>query len=877
MLNSIKKARSYTEAMRSGQVKHQAVPRAFSAPPSGYGFYGQGTHYAQVLNYTAWAFIAIQALIREIAGGKAPNLGNVTERPEEDLRKSKSLWHAKSYAGTVRKNLGGPQEHEQFEPWPKNHPGVVLFRNPNSPYVAYDLWAYHTLFFHLSGECHWWALRDRMGIPRELWIIPTHWKRNITGPDGMPVAYEIRAPWGQVQYALAKDVVSFYEHSPLSMWEGLAVTTACGRWLDIYDSVMTTQLAMFKNGADPSLHVELDESYPNPDDAMLTRYYAKWFRRFQGETNAGLPVVTGPGVKVTKIGSTPSEIGFEASEEAIRNRVLAAFGVPQALVTGDPTVDTCHDEQTECLTAAGWVKYDQITEQTKVACFDAGTSRIVYRRPTKIIKVPYKGNMYRWKSVNAGLDALMTPKHKVWIKNQKLRGKKGKTHNPQWHKREVGTLAPSQDYRILTAAPAACATPAEVVIDPQRRDQGSTGPKPRLPVHIDPMDWVRFLGWYIAEGSTHIGERSDRPGLRSEVVIHQSVGSEHVEEIDRVIGATGLPFRKYLNANRNCWGWSCCDHGLAVHLKEHCGDGALNKKVPDYVKDWPAEYLAEMLSCMVDGDGTKYTKVAWGYFTGSKQLADDVQEVATKAGWRSSIVSRFQTDKKIGDRKIKDSLQYRVNILLDGAERLVLKKHRSVEEYDGIVWCLEVPTGIFVTRRNGCTLISSNSAYAPQRTFTRFTVNPKLTYMSQRITEKLLRPHWPNGCCWWDDRTPNSQEDIIKEIECRAKFGAISPNQVAAMFGAEPWPHGGDDPYAPDGSETNWATGKQRQNDVEMDKAFRKAMSGLDGASGGYLTPPQHRPLFRDEQDANEAHKSLAYRLHGAVTKNGNGHHKAHA
>lgn len=507
MLNSIKKARSYTEAMRSGQVKHQAVPRAFSAPPSGYGFYGQGTHYAQVLNYTAWAFIAIQALIREIAGGKAPNLGNVTERPEEDLRKSKSLWHAKSYSGTVRKNLGGPQEHEQFEPWPKNHPGVVLFRNPNSPYVAYDLWAYHTLFFHLSGECHWWALRDRMGIPRELWIIPTHWKRNITGPDGMPVAYEIRAPWGQVQYALAKDVVSFYEHSPLSMWEGLAVTTACGRWLDIYDSVMTTQLAMFKNGADPSLHVELDESYPNPDDIMLTRYYAKWFRRFQGETNAGLPVVTGPGVKVTKIGSTPSEIGFEASEEAIRNRVLAAFGVPQALVTGDPTVDT--------------------------------------------------------------------------------------------------------------------------------------------------------------------------------------------------------------------------------------------------------------------------------------------------------------------------------------------------------------------------------SAYAPQRTFTRFTVNPKLTYMSQRITEKLLRPHWPDGCCWWDDRTPNSQEDLIAEINARAAHGAISPNEVRAMFGNDPWPHGGDDPLF-NNEETNWATGKRQESDVEMDKAFRKALTGLDGASGGYLTPPQHRPLFRDEQDANEAHKSMMGRL-ATATKNGNGYHKAHA
>ena len=501
-MHNIRKARSFSMSVRPGQRSRAShVPAAFTPPPGGYGFYGPSYNYQQVLNYTYWAYIAIKAHVKEIAGGKAIHLGTITDRPPEEAKRMKR------YLGAIRKNLGGPQEHEQFDPYPKDHWCPQLFNNPNGPDVAYDLLAYDTIFFNLCGHSHWWLIKDRLRVPREAWVVPSQWTRLLCTFDGDPAAYEIRNPWGNVQYALYSDVISFYDHSPLNRWEGWAVTSAIAAWLDVYDSVVTTQLAMFKNGATPSFHVELDDSYSNPDEAMLRRYYAKWFGRFQGEANAGQAIITGPGVKLNPIGAVPNEIGFEASEEAIRNRVLAAYGVPQALVTGDPTVDT--------------------------------------------------------------------------------------------------------------------------------------------------------------------------------------------------------------------------------------------------------------------------------------------------------------------------------------------------------------------------------SAYAPQRTFCRFTINPILTYKSQVITEKLIKPVDRIGAGWWDDRVPDDPKQVAEDVRTRKDNQAITPNEVRILYGQDPYPYGGDDPFGPDGQELNWATGKQQQASAEerMEQAYKRqarALEGGTGSTGGYLIPGDPRVPKEVMRDlTRKAHERHHRNLNGK-----NGHHR---
>lgn len=883
---SVQKARAWASSLGGLNGGLQAAKQArqvFGPPYGGASYFGtQGYRFTQVLEgYRHWSFVAINAWIKAIAGGEHPQIGDLLSKGKQTPRSK--AWKRKQQC--VRKEmLGGPSPNHEFHEYDPDDPIVRLFRRPNDQDVAYDFWAYTVLFYKLCGYCVIWVIRDETGMPRELWPVPTHWIQLLrVGPDQRPEAWQVNSPWGQTISIPWEQTFQLQAHSPLNRYEGYAVSIAIAEWLDTYESLIRVRLAQFKNGAVPNIHVALGESYSDPDEAFLARFYSKWFARFQGENQAGLPLITGPDITVTNLNSLPYQM-FDASEDQIKTECLAAFNVPQAIVTGDPTVDTCHDVETECLTAAGWLKYDQLTLDTRVACFDADSGKIVYRKPSRIILADYEGPMHRWKSKVSGMDALMTPAHKVWVQDDKFSRMDGVLHRSgktDWHKVEVSKLS-KQTHTIKTAAEAACARPAAIEIQAVRRgnSQNNTGPRTRPTVHIDPEDWCRFLGWFCSEGYTCV--RTNQSGNRlhqtSEFGISQTAQkTAYCEEIDGVMSSLGVKFSKTLTVRdgySDTWCWKSSDNGIVDHLRKHCGTDAKSKRIPAYVKDWPAEYLEIILRALVKGDGTTYSDDTLALFSSSKQLADDVQELATKCGWRSSITSRMHENRKIGDRPIADSLQYRVNLLVGADERILSPCHRSIEQYNGKVWCLEVPTGLFVTRRNGCTLISSNSAYAPLRTFYRLAVNKELKYFGEKFTEFVVRPTpgYERGLLFWPDQSPDDPQEKLNEWMGMLDRGVVAPNECRTAYGMEPFPHGGDDPYTKDGASIPWFTGRKPETEEVIDQAIRRqlqssgpGLGGENGAGGGYLIPPEQA------DDIKQRH-GLPKRIKVA-SLNGNGKH----
>lgn len=293
----------------------------------GGSFYGQqGYRYLQVREaYRHWSFVAIGAYMRAVAGGDYPQIGRLIPKNQKSAK-------------AIRKaHISSNHEFQEFEP---DDPIVRLFHNPNGPDVAYDFWSYVVMFHMLCGYSVIWVIRDEQGFPRELWPVPTQWIQTlqVDSDSRQPANYMIQSPWGQRVEIPYDDTLALCEHSPLNRYEGYAVSTAIAEWLDTYESLVRVRLAQFRNGAVPNIHVALGETY-DPDEGFINRFYAKWYARFQGENQAGLPLITGPDVEVKPIGEVPHQL-YDTSEDQIKTEVLAAYGVPQALVTGDPTVDT---------------------------------------------------------------------------------------------------------------------------------------------------------------------------------------------------------------------------------------------------------------------------------------------------------------------------------------------------------------------------------------------------------------------------------------------------------------------------------------------------------------------------------------------------------
>ena len=133
--------------------------------------------------------------------------------------------------------------------------------------------------------------------------------------------------------------------------------------------------------------------------------------------------------------------------------------------------------------------------------------------------------------------------------------------------------------------------------------------------------------------------------------------------------------------------------------------GAANKYLPQFVWELSQRQSVILLNALLQGDGSYNKNGSAGYYTSSKQLADDVQRLALHCGWSGNI--KLYTGREAG----------RTNTMHDGriitsnydglAVRIVKKKNnpqvnhghvheqsRQTEEYikfTGKVGCIEVP------------------------------------------------------------------------------------------------------------------------------------------------------------------------------------------
>lgn len=208
-------------------------------------------------------------------------------------------------------------------------------------------------------------------------------------------------------------------------------------------------------------------------------------------------------------------------------------------------------------------------------------------------------------------------------------------------------------------------------------------------VRMGMKEFCAFLGIFLAEGSV-----SDRSlgGTRRDVVIQiaQSSKSRHLLEINQILANTGMNWN-YDAKNGRFYATSA---RLGRWLKDNCGHGSSNKRIPVWVKNLPSECLDSLLRGMMIGDGNWRSLGQRWYSTSSEALANDVQEIFTKLGSDASI--QIYHVEKYGKANWP---QYRVAERLEGRGAHLLPPAQK-RPYKGKVYCVTVPNGVVYVRRN---------------------------------------------------------------------------------------------------------------------------------------------------------------------------------
>lgn len=372
------------------------------------------------------------------------------------------------------------------------------------------------------------------------------------------------------------------------------------------------------------------------------------------------------------------------------------------------SVDCCFDDKTEILTNKGWKKYNTISKSDKVFSLNPETGIANYENIDFIyINKNYDGIMY---NVDNKINFLITPEHKLLTHKH--------NHTKKWELTKINDLVDSNIERFYMKQDCKWKGFNKKYIKIKGKEKKNINKFTTLKFNMN--DWLEFLGWFISEGSLYYDESKYSYGIN----ICQTKRKGR-KEIEKILKKLNIDF--YYSGDS----YKFNNKIIATHLLSNCyldkdNKKCWNKKVPEYVKILTPNQIKCFLLSYCKGDGTFNKDNSKTYYTTSKQLADDIQELILKTGNKSSL----RTTNNEGFKDYNHLPLYRIQEFKEtGRTVCVYNKNIKKIKYKGIIWCVETnPHHTIFVRRNGKVYWSGN------------TIMGKAVYeiLCERLNEKKL-------------------------------------------------------------------------------------------------------------------------------------------
>jgi len=408
----------------------------------------------------------------------------------------------------------------------------------------------------------------------------------------------------------------------------------------------------------------------------------------------------------------------------------------------------CYSDDTEVLTKDGWKNFEDLKYSDEVCCLNPETEEIIYHNPTHIVKYPYKGKMMSIKTQN--MNFLITPNHRIIYRyvGQQYKNNAGPIHIKQ-AKEIFGKNFSIPKTGIWQGEETDHFEVPEMFV---RHHFGRYHMGAAQTFKMD--DWLRFFGWYIAEGCIRY-----RTGEPTAVYISQKTDSNNTSEIRKVIQNLNLNayevIRKYENKSKtNMTVFQVSNNRLAKYLEQFGKSG--DKYIPKELKNLGTRQLSILFDALIKGDGhiAKKTGSIY-YYSKSERLLDDVQEIAMKLGYGATICTYEK-----GERKEK-------YICFSKHPNAVARRQsQSWVPYEGFVYCCTVPTGIIMVRRNGKSAFSGNTLGEfgtppidiPEAAVSEFPRSPASFYHNSKVFDSI---NIEFACKIWGLRSTDIMQGVV--------------------------------------------------------------------------------------------------------------------
>jgi len=418
----------------------------------------------------------------------------------------------------------------------------------------------------------------------------------------------------------------------------------------------------------------------------------------------------------------------------------------------------CSSADTEVLTEKGWTPWPDYNWTDLLGTVNPQTHRLEFQLPYQKHVYPYDGEMVY--STNRRLDFGVTPDHRMYVRKWDERARK---LSGEYTFQRAGNLG---WYVGMMHAPSG-------FLGTELKRVGVVGDR-----EYGGDDFMAMLGLICSDGFA--GGAESTINTVSFCCFHDD-RHETVAALAASLGFGEQPSRRGVWRRTNE-----STAALAEWVRANCySDSGLrspNKRVPDIVKVASERQIRVFLEFfgdrLHDKDGTGSQ-----FFSSSKRMIDDLQELHLRIGERGSICHRGP---RSADRKIPGTDRVQVingsgeyTLCVSKTDRLCIdrKKHIETDHYKGLVYCAAVPNGTLVTRRNGSVLISGNChCYG--------LISDAMTARALAgLPNILLSPESVGGRVTnWRNRGANPDDDL----EVLVKYGACRMDMMNKAHSLDP-------------------------------------------------------------------------------------------
>lgn len=317
----------------------------------------------------------------------------------------------------------------------------------------------------------------------------------------------------------------------------------------------------------------------------------------------------------------------------------------------------CLSDDTQALTREGWKSYKELTEYDHVMQWDSETGEMSWVVPEAIHVFPYEGKMLNFKS--ASTDQLVTPNHRMYVDVKK-------------HSRNEY----AGKYEVFEARELKRHWFKKFPLAGSYKGNKSVG-----------TNRAKLLGWFLTDAWVHADGKA--------VMFSQSKPDTLVK-LREVLDNASVTYSEYTKEPKK--DTHNVEHTFYVTGKDADWllDNYGNRRFNDHLLDLVIDERKALLESLIDGDGSRSKEGLLTFWSKDEGFRNFVRQLMFTLDMRTSV------DPKKGC--VRGSTRF-------SSTELQYKHGVHEVDYAGEVWCVTVPKGAFVVKRNDHVFITGNSGF----------------------------------------------------------------------------------------------------------------------------------------------------------------------